>query len=232
MAHLSGYLPNLRRMYRAGPHRKLIGADLCQVELWMMAAISGDPVLLRNLQSGDVYTEDAKYLFALPEHLKKCSCKEKTWTAEGPRIICQAPTNHLKPKARQDAKQTHLACQYYILLPKFYRLMLEADINTSFQHCANLYNGFHKLYAGTFAWGEEELARAHREGCSRGRILGITRTYPQLATMQEAMNYPVQTTAAELFGLILQRLGSGIRPRWGQPAGLLWERFGGEAQLV
>lgn len=228
MASLSGHLPNMRRMYRAHPGCKLIGADLSQIELWVMAAISGDPVLLRNLLTGDVYTEDAKFLFQddkgvpLPSYLTKCVCDAK----------CLLPDKHLKPKARKDAKVTHLACQYYIMLDKFYRLMLLADQSCTFDRASKLYANFHKLYVAMFAWGQEECRRVRRNGYALSRMLGTKKTYPVPATIQEAMNWPVQTTAAEVFARILLTLGSGIRPRWGQKPGLLWTRFGGKARLV
>lgn len=195
----------------------LVGADYRQLELWVARAINGDPVLAAALEAGDVYTEDAKFLFSLPAHMGRCKC-------EG---ACTKPTQHIKKKARQDAKVGHLAFQYGCELNTFYRQMLEADQDMAFSTAALLHAGLRKRYARTVEWWYEELERVARLGWSESRVLMCRKTYPATPELQTVANWPIQTTAAEVHGLAWLTLGSG---RKGRPGTLA--RFGGEALLV
>lgn len=219
MASLSGAIPSMRVMCSArDDDHVLIGADYKQLELWTMYAITGDEVLGDGLRNGDVYTEDAKYLFSLPGHMTRCKCSGS---------VCLAPLNHVKPKARQDAKVAHLAFQYACELNTFYRQMLESDQDMPFSTAALLHAGMRKRYARTVAWWYEEQERVGNLGWSESRILFCRKTYPVLAELQTLANWPNQTTAAEVHGLAWLKLGSGRRGRSGALA-----QFGGEALLV
>jgi len=208
----------MRTPYAAqGEDYVYVGADYKQLELWVARAINGDPVLAAALEAGDVYTEDAKFLFSLPANATRCKCDGK----------CLYPLTHVKPKARQDAKVGHLAFQYGCELNTFYRQMLEADQDMAFSTAALLHAGLRKRYARTVEWWYEELERVGNLGWSESRVLFARKTYPATPELQTVANWPIQTTAAEVHGLAWLTLGSG---RVGRPGTLA--RFKGEALLV
>lgn len=218
MASLSGPLPSMRTMCAARDEdHLLIGADYKQLELWVARAINGDMVLGEALEKGDVYTEDAKFLFSLPKHMGRCKCEH----------ACLDPLNHVKPKARQDAKVGHLAFQYGCELATFYRQMLEADQDMAYSTAGLLHAGLRKRYCRTVEWWYEELERVSNLGFSESRILQCRKTYPATPELQTVANWPIQTTAAEVHGLAWLTLGSG---RKGRPGTLA--RFKGEALLI
>jgi hypothetical protein len=76
----------LRSMYAAPRGRLLVHGDWSQLELRVMAAVSGDRALAEALQTGDVYSYGARKLFGIPEG------------------------EPVKREARQAMKVTHLAC--------------------------------------------------------------------------------------------------------------------------
>lgn len=218
MASLSGALPNMRAPYAARDEDwTLVGADYKQLELWTMYAITGDEVLGYGLKHGDVYTEDAKFLFSLPKDMERCKCEH----------ACLSPLQHVKKKARQDAKVGHLAFQYGCELNTFYRQMLEADQDMAYSTAGLLHAGLRKRYCRTVEWWYEELDRVAHLGWSESRILKCRKTYPATPELQTVANWPNQTTAAEVHGLAWLALGSG---RAGRPGALA--RFRGEALLI
>jgi hypothetical protein len=257
MASLSGPLPTMRAMCAAKDENHiLIGADYKQLELWVAYAINGDEVLGHGLKTGDVYAEDAKYLYrgmAVPrvamgevlgwpvEKLLSLPIKEQIAAVgaewydaylAGMRKCncehdCEKPLQHLKKKSRQDAKVGHLAFQYACELNTFYRQMLEADQDMAYSHAALLHSGLRTRYKRTVEWWYEELERVSNLGWSESRILQCRKTYPATPELQTVANWPIQTTAAEVHGLAWLTLGSG---RKGRPGTL--SRFGGEALLI
>ena len=219
MASLSGAIPSMRVMCSArDENHVLIGADFKQLELWTMYALTGDEVLGNGLRNGDVYTEDAKYLFSLPSHFTRCKCDDNR---------CVLPNLHVKPKARQDGKVSHLTFQYWAELNTFYRGLLESDQEMPFQQAALYHAGMRKRYWRTVEWWHEEYERVCGRGWSEERILGARKTYPATPEPQTVVNWPNQTTAAVVHGKAWLTLGSG---RKGRPGTLA--RFGGEALLV
>jgi DNA polymerase-1 len=170
----------LRCIYGAKPGCVLVHADKSQAELRMMEAISGDPELKRRLDTGDVYTEDAKDWFGLPKHFTK---------------------KEVKPDARKAAKILHLGSQYGAGLATVYKQALVQDRTTKWATAANLFKCFYASYAATVTWWGEELERVRKTGYSEGRILGGRRYYPRDPPPTETNNYPCQRTVGEMMNL-------------------------------
>ncbi|MHA6695610.1 DNA polymerase [Homoserinimonas sp. A520] len=63
--NLQGLHGPRRNLLRASPGHVLVSIDVAQAELRVAAALSGDPALLRDLESGDVYEGMAKQLFQI-----------------------------------------------------------------------------------------------------------------------------------------------------------------------
>lgn len=175
---LAGSLPSMRQMYRAARGKRLVHADASQGELRVMAAVAPDDVLTERLASGDVYSADAKDWFRLGESLKDI----KT----------------LKPAARKASKIIHLASQYGAGTNKVWLQGLKQDTTLGYDITKALHAGFKRTYFQTVKYWEEEYARVKACGYSESRIMFTRRVYPRIPAMPEVVNYPIQTTLANL----------------------------------
>jgi len=171
---------HLRVMYRAAPSHVLVHADKSQLELRVMAAVAQDDELQKRLDTGDVYSEDARDWFQLGAD---CDVKK------------------LKPAARKSAKIIHLGAQYAAGTNTIYSQALRQDRGMKFQLCDLLHKGFKKTYHRTVSYWGEEQERVRATGYSEGRVLFGRRTYPREPPITEVANYPIQRTAAEMMNV-------------------------------
>lgn len=178
----------LRSMYVASPGNVIMEADFSQEELRIMRYVADDEVLAEALAAGDVYTEDAKALFGLPKHMKKCNCDGG----------CRKPEEHIKSKARHTSKIGHLAFQYGAGLKTFYAQMLDGDHSMTFDTASNVHNGLKQRYHRTVSYWQEELARVQECGYSESRIDGRRRVYAKEPELAEVANYPIQASARDI----------------------------------
>lgn len=189
-----GELPNLRRMYDAEPGFKLIEADWKQQELHVRGLVAEDEVLLEALK-GDVYTEDAKGVFKLPPHVKRCKCEGECIDPYDPKT---KKGTHLKNKARQSAKTGHLGFAYGASTPTLYMQFLETDRTVRYSTVETVHHGLKERYHRTVSFWTEEQERVRRLGYSEDRLLGRRRYYPREPPITEIANYPIQATAAAI----------------------------------
>lgn len=183
---MSGGLPSMRAMYMASEGKKLVHADWSQQELRVRAAVAADDVLTQNLETGDVYSVDAREWFRLPKDFD---------------------VKKLKPAARKQSKIIHLASAYAAGTETVYMTGLEQDRSLTYQAVSLLHNhGFKQTYHRTVAYWFEEQDRVRKCGYSEGRILGGRRYYPREPPITEIANYPVQRTAAEIANLTIIEL--------------------------
>lgn len=194
----------MRQLYTAEPGYKLIQADKKQLELRVMAAVAKDEVLEAAIASGDVYTEDAKAIFKLPDSMQRCKCKG----------TCLSPLTHVKDSARHTAKTGHLAFQYGCGLPKFHMQMLEADQSIQWQLSKHVFESLRKRYWRTVEYWKEEYARVRRTCYSETRILHNRRSYPALPDLSEVANFPIQGTAADIMNLEMVALDAILTKRY------------------
>ncbi len=214
---LSGKLPSMRAIYRArheyllrdGRKSKgvLTHADVGQGELRTMYAITGDEVLGDALRKGDVYTEDAKAIFDLPESITKCSCKEKT---------CQAPAQHLAPSARKASKEAHLAWQYAASLPTGMTSIWKRDYTIPAEVIIKAWQALPRRYWRTVHWWKEEEARVLKAGYSESRILFRRQVYPARPELSMVVNYPNQATLADHVNLWMLELDAELEKLFGK----------------
>lgn len=200
---LGGALPNMRVMYQARPDWVMVGADYSQLELRVMAAVSKDEQLEANLQSGDVYTEDAKACFGLPSHMTKCDCKVKP---------CAFPDKHVKGGARKAAKIVHLGFQYGAGTPTIYTQALEQDRDIKYGLIKEVHDKLKSVYAGTVRYWFREQELVRQQGFSESRILGRRRSYPREPELTAVANYPIQATASDVANLAMLALDKRLRP--------------------
>jgi len=172
---------NIQQMLRAylgaPPGWTLVHADKSQLELRVMEVVADDSFLYKGIQTGDVYSVDAKAYFGLPADMD---------------------VKKMKPKARQSAKIIRLACQYAAGLTAVYCQVLKADRTAQFHEVKMLFNQFREKNLGIVRYWEEEMKRVGTCGYSQGHIIGRRRYYPQEPPPTEVANYPIQATAAEM----------------------------------
>lgn len=179
---LQGRLPNMRSMYTAAPKKVLVQADWSQQELRVKRAIAADDVLAEALATGDVYSNDARFVFRLPQDY---DVKNK------------------KPEARHQCKSGHLAFQYGAFTPAMWSVMLKQDLTVTFAWTDVLRKKLTERYYRTAQYWEEEHARVRACGYSEGRLLHGRRYYPAEPPITETANYPIQRTAGELAAIAM-----------------------------
>lgn len=212
MASLTGKLPNMRDQFIAAPGWKLIGADWAQQELRVMWPIARDEVLGAALQSGDVYTEDAKAIFGLhPGTHKKVEKCEKGQ--------CPDPEHHVKSSARHTAKTGHLAFQFGVGLAKFHTQMIEADQSVTFETSRLVWEALRKRYFRTVEYWFEEQEKVLRTHYSETRILHRRRLYPRPPDLSEVANFPVQGTARDIASICLVQVSKLIKQKYKRRTG-------------
>jgi DNA polymerase-1 len=175
----------LRWMYKAKPGRILVGADWQQLEIRVMEVVANDRVLKKAIESGDVYSEDAKAWFGLDARLTADDIKRDY------------------AKTRKACKIMHLGCQYWAGAATVHRQALKQDKNFEWQLTKTLHAKFPVTYADTARYWQEEMARAMEQGFSASRLLDRRRYYSANPTPNEAVNYPIQSTASDIADLAL-----------------------------
>lgn len=183
----------LRMMYVAGEDNEINHGDYSQLELRVMAAVTGDQALAEALATGDVYSSDASSIFPQCRGMAIEDIKKKA------------------PKQRQAAKQVHLAFQYGAGTPKVYAQVLAEDFDAKYSHVALIHDAMKKRYAGTVAYWFEEQKRVLKDGYSESRILQRRRAYPAEPPITEIANYPIQGTASDVMNLMIVRLRKRLR---------------------
>ncbi len=174
-----------------------------------MAAVAEDNVLQTALDTGDVYTEDAKAIFNLPTTIVRCKCKSKA---------CAEPLLHLKNSARQTSKIGHLAFQYGAGLQTFHVQLLEENRKQSYTASRLVWEALRARYHRTVSYWSEEEVRVKATGYSESRIMGRRRVYPKLPPITDIANYPIQSTASDISNLALIELEERLLAEFGDRA--------------
>lgn len=180
----------LRAMYRAAQGKVLIHADYSQLELRVMAAVSGDEILKGAIAAGDVYSEDAIAIYGLPQDMD---------------------VKALKPKARKAAKQVHLAFQYGAGTPKVYGQVLVEDMDAKYSEVARIHEAMKKRYKGTVDYWFREQKEVLKAGYSESKVLQRRRAYPAEPPITEIANYPIQSTASDVMNLAFIRVRNRMK---------------------
>lgn len=180
----------MRFMFAPPPGWCFVHADKSQLELRVMEAVANDTVLKQALDTGDVYSFDARNWFQLPADFN---------------------VKKLKPEARKAAKVIHLGRQYRAGLKAVFAQALKEDRLFTFDRVRALVAEFDRLYYGTVAYWDSEMEFVMSQGYSAGRILKGRHYYPAQPEPSEVANKPIQRTAAEMMNLELIDLHARLR---------------------
>lgn len=173
------YKQVLRCIFGPPPGKVWVHIDKSQLELRVMEAVAGDDVLYKALQTGDVYTFDARQWFDIP--------------ADYP----------VKKEARQGCKIIHLSSQYGAGITAIFVQALMQDRAFKFSKARLLNQAFKQTYFGTVDYWHREMKQVMAQGYSEGRLLHGRRVYPAPPDLSDVANYPIQRTAAEMMNLEL-----------------------------
>ena len=179
----------VREAFVAEPGCVLISADYSQIELRLLAHISGDAVLKESFAQGeDVHTRTAAEVFGV------------------------APADVSK-EMRNTAKMINYAIAYGL---SAYGLATRLDLPGA--EAQAIIARYFERYAGVKRWLEETVARAKADGQLR-TLFGRRRFFPDLASRnpairqgaeRAAVNTPIQGSAADLLKLAVLRLEAAL----------------------
>lgn len=177
----------LRHMLAPKPGHAIVHADKRQLEIRVMQAVAADMMLLDAINSGDLYSAEARTYFNIP------------------------PEEKVKKGARQSAKIIRLGRQYGAGVKTVYAQALRMDRTFTLSRTQLLVAAFDKRYYRTVQYWHEEMERVRSCGYSESRLMGRRRTYPRPPELSETVNYPIQATAADMMNLELIALDERLR---------------------
>jgi DNA polymerase-1 len=189
----------IRRAFVAAPGSVLIGADYSQIELRVMAHLSGDPNLIEAFRSGeDVHASTARRIFGVTG-------------------------GELDPALRARAKIVNFGVMYGMGARS-----LAQQMGIALADAQEFISGYFRVYAGVRAYLDRTLEEARTRGWV-ATLLGRRRYLPQLAqgdslqrsnAERAAINTPIQGSAADLVKLAMLRVDAELA-RAGRGARLL-----------
>jgi len=183
----------IRACFIPGDGRVMMSADYSQIELRVMAHLSEDPLLLKDLSEGlDVHTQTASRLF-------------------------DVPPEEVTPEMRRRAKTVNFGVLYGM---SAFRLAAEQGISRhEAQQIIEKYLG---RYKGVAAFQQRVLASAREKGYVE-TILGRRRPVPAInspnrqareAAERVAINTPIQGSAADIIKVAMLKVQKMIDERY------------------
>jgi len=179
---------------------KLIVADYSQIELRLLAHMSGDAVLVEAFRNGeDIHTRTAAEVMGVPPLM-------------------------VTPEARRNAKAVNFGIVYGIS-----PFGLAAQLGITQREAQVYIENYFERYAGVRNFIEATKAEVRRTGVAR-TLLGRERPIPDINSRnpnargfaeRTAVNSPLQGTAADLIKLAMVRIDREMQRRAGQAAMLL-----------
>lgn len=181
---------NMRKFFVSEEGRVLIDADYSQIELRILAHLSGD----KNMQDifnggGDIHTSTAAQVFGMPEDM-------------------------VTPEMRRAAKAVNFGIVYGISA-----FSLSKDIDVSVAKADRYIKSYLSNFSGVAAFMDKAVADATEKGYSE-TVFGRRRYIPELAAKNKniqsfgkraAMNAPVQGAAADIIKIAMVKVWHRLR---------------------
>lgn len=181
----------IRAAFVAPPGHTLVRADYSQIELRVLAHLSGDPVLIDAFQTGqDIHTRTAMEVFDVPAAAVTAEHRRRAKAVNFGILYGQGDAGLAKSLGISRAEASSFIAAYY------------------------------RRYPGVRRFMDETLERA-RAGESVRTLLARRRQVPdigsanrarRLAAERIAMNTPIQGTAADLLKLAMLALATPVTP--------------------
>lgn len=194
---------NMRAFVTAPPGRAIVGADYDQLELRVMACISGDRALVDRVERAD---PNDKLNPDKDPHAFIAS------TAFG-RAFQDAEKN-TKKALRDVAKRVVYGLAYGAGAETVLRAIEDSDYDgppLTVSIVSSVIQTFFTLFSDVAAWRTEQVRRVHRDREVRSCVLGRRRVFP-LGEVEPtvAVNYPIQATASDVVDLALLDILEGL----------------------
>jgi DNA polymerase I len=183
----------IRRAFVAPPGRVLVGADYSQIELRIMAHLSGDPRLIEAFTSGeDVHASTARQIFGI---------------GPGP----------LAPALRARAKVVNFGIMYGMGARS-----LSQQMGIGLEEARDFIANYFRVFERVRDFLDATLAEARRRGYVQ-TLLGRRRYLPALGSQhggerslaeRAAINAPIQGSAADLVKLAMIRIHGVLKAHW------------------
>ena len=184
----------IRQAFVAKPGYQLLSADYSQIDLRMLAHISGDPVLCEAFQKGeDVHTTTACQIFNITP-------------------------DQMTPDLRRVAKSINFGIVYGISA-----FGLSQQLGISVEDAKKHIDRYFERYAGVRAWMDACLKEARETGSVR-TLLGRLRYVPEITAKNPnmrgfgermALNTPIQGTSADVIKVAMVDLAKAqAREKW------------------
>ncbi len=192
----------IRKAFIAAPGFMLLGSDYSQVELRILAHISGDPTMLAAFARGlDIHAHTASLIFGVPE-------------------------DRVTPEQRRVAKMTNFAIAYGVT---GYGLAQRTGLDQA--TATEFIEAYFRTYPKVKEYIEKtkEFARTHGYVET---LLGRRRYFPQLtggkvssnirlAAERAAINHPIQGTAADIIKIAMINLHRALKEQYPDSAMIL-----------
>ena len=182
----------IRRAFVASPGKVLVGADYSQIELRLLAHMSGDEAMVEAFRSGaDIHAITASEVFGI------------------------APES-LTPAQRSAAKAVNFGIVYGIS-----EFGLARNIGVSRKEAGDYIAGYFRRYPGVKAYLDKCVEEGKDKGYA-STLMGRRRELPELSSSnfntrsfgeRVAMNMPIQGTAADIIKLAMVRVQQALSER-------------------
>ena len=182
----------IRRAFVAAPGSVLLIADYSQIELRLLAHLSGDPAFLEAFaQGGDIHRQTAAVIFGVAQ-------------------------DHVTPEMRAQAKTINFATIY-----GQGSFALSRQLGITQDQAKEFIAQYFTRFAGVRAWLDRTVATAREKGYIE-TIFGRRRYIPELRDRnfnirafgeRTATNSPLQGSAADLIKIAMIRIAQGFRER-------------------
>ena len=179
----------IRRAFIAAKGCRLVSADYSQIDLRVLAHVSGDPVLRDSFEKNeDIHTRTASEVFGVP-------------------------ASQVDKEMRRRAKAVNFGIVYGQT-----PFGLAAVLGIPQREAAGIIHAYFERYAGIQAWIDRNLEQARREGVVR-TFLGRLRHLPELSAKNTALrqfgeraarNTPIQGGSADIIKLAMLRVHEAL----------------------
>ena len=180
----------MRKMFVAPAGKMLVDADYSQIELRLLAHMSGDSAMIGGFNSGvDIHTVTASQVFGLPQ-------------------------DQVPPELRRAAKAVNFGIVYGISA-----YSLSEDIHVSVPQAKEYMEKYFEHYSGVRAYMDRVVEQGREDGYV-STMYGRRRWLPELKSSnfntrsfgeRVALNMPIQGTAADIIKLAMIRVDARLR---------------------
>ncbi|MBD5133872.1 MAG: DNA polymerase I [Clostridiales bacterium] len=180
----------MRKMFVSPPGKVLVDADYSQIELRLLAHMSGDSAMIDGFNSGvDIHTVTASQVFGLPQ-------------------------DAVPPELRRAAKAVNFGIVYGISA-----YSLSEDIHVSVPQAKEYMEKYFEHYSGVRSYMDRVVEQGREDGYV-STMYGRRRWLPELKSSnfntrsfgeRVALNMPIQGTAADIIKLAMIKVDNRLR---------------------